>query len=353
MRVLLYETGQIGHRPVYREYYKSALKQVGVSVEVHCEPDYKSLFGFNQYLQALAAERECDLVHILTLDDHTKRMFASRSSPAACPTIGTYYLYQNISHAYKGWAIERLFKLGKVNALIVPSSMEIVSPKTLAGTHCTIFPLPDPIENNANLNIPKQKARTDLQLPSKWIKDIIILYFGALDKRRGLHDVIRMLKSNSANLSGKRFIFAGKIDHKCLSGKDVRSLVELTEKGIVYVIDRWLTSAEVANVFASSDLFLSMNEKRFQGASSTLGRAVNAGLAIVAPEDTVAGMCAKVCGRAELFRRGDAGDFVQSIRKASAMVSNERPPLAKNVIPLTIDITEFGNRLVGIYHKIR
>jgi hypothetical protein len=161
-----------------------------------------------------------------------------------------------------------------------------------------------------------------------------------------------MLLTCSPDLSGMRFLFAGKIDHSCLSRKDSRSLVELLKNGVVHLIDRWLTSAEVADVFAAADLFLTMNEKKFQGASSTVGRAVKAGLTIVAPSDSVAGICAKACGRAELFRRGNADDFIQCIRRASTNLDEASPSSVANVIPLTVDIDEFGRRLLRVYTSI-
>jgi glycosyltransferase involved in cell wall biosynthesis len=352
MKVLLYETGNIGHRPVYRQYYKSALEQVGVEVELHCEPDYKKLFGFNNYLQKLAAEQRCDLVHILTLDDHMRRMFASRSSSRTCPIIGTYYLYQNISHIYKGWAIRQLFKRGKVSGIIIPSAAEIVSPQILKGRNLTVFSLPDPIENDCYFNIAKQKAHSELGLPSKWNNETVVLFFGALDKRRGLDALIQMLIARPMHNCGIRFLFAGKIDPTCLSDKDTRSLLQLSETGLVHLIDRWLSSDDVANVFSSADVFVSMNEKRFKGASSTIGRAVKAGLTIVAPNDSVAGICAKTCGHAELFRRGDADDFVHCIRRASALSNESTSPLADNPVALTVNIEEFGKRLVHIYEKL-
>jgi glycosyltransferase involved in cell wall biosynthesis len=353
MKVLLYETGNIGHRPVYRQYYKSALEQSGVIVDLHNEPDYTSLFCFNNYLQKIAAERRCDLVHILTLDDHTRRMFASRAAVTGCAVIGTYYLYQNISHIYKGWAIRQLFKQGKINALIVPSAMSILSHNKVTESVFPLYPLPEPDASNVDRSIKKSDALYAMGLPVEWDDKLVVLIYGVLDKRRGIDRIVRMLEKNISVHSRACFIFAGPIDRASLSPKVVSSLMNLRDKGSVRLIDKWFDSAEAATLYRCADIFCIVPAKEFQGASSTVAQALRFGLVVVAPDDSVAGKCAASAGLGVMFRRDDHDDFARSLGEASLLCgTNITTPSNKECMPLSLDIGEFGKKLFDVYNTV-
>lgn len=353
MRVLLFETGQIGHRPVYRNYYKSGLEQLGVDAILHNEPEYSRLFGFNQYLQDKAAQQKCDLVHILTLDDHTRRMFVSRVSKRKCPVIATYYLYQNIAHGYKGWAIEQLFKQKKLNALIVPSAMSILSPKKVADSTFPIYCLPEPDAIKVDSSLTKADALSSLGLPQAWHDKLVVLIYGVLDKRRGIDRIVRMLEKIPSVHSSCRFVFAGPIDRASLSSKVVSSLVSLRDNGVACLLDKWFDGAEVTRLYCCANVFCIVPEKKFQGASSTVAKALRFGLVVVAPADSVAGRCASSAGLGIMFQRDDHNDFARSILEASLLSKNRRLNSSDKLsMPLSSDIGEFGAKLLDVYNKV-
>ena len=356
MRVLIYETGQIGHRPIYRNYYKSALEQCGVTVEMHTTPVYARHFGFNQYLQSVAEKRGCDLIHLLTLDDHTRRLFLSHPASQASsqkPVVGTYYLYQNIVHCLKGWGIRHLFKQGKINALIVPSLMQLLSPQIMSVLPIQVYPLPDPEPPNELGVGSKPDSLKALGISQDWARMKIVLVFGVLNKRRGVDQIVRMIEEKINITSGIRFIFAGRIDRESIGGKVVDSLIRLDKAGNAKVIDRWISSYEVALLYHIADVFCIMPHKKFLGGNSTVAQALKAGLTVVAPEDSIAGKCAAYYDRAVLFRRGDSYDFLRSLREAGAKERNNHSPERPGKdISLSVGIRDFGHLLVSAYNSV-
>lgn len=59
MRVLLHESGESGHRAVYRDYYEAACRSGGADVQVYSGPPFNGLFGFNQDQQGGIGSRNC------------------------------------------------------------------------------------------------------------------------------------------------------------------------------------------------------------------------------------------------------------------------------------------------------
>lgn len=356
MKVLLYETGEIGHRAVYRDRYKSALEQTGVEVIAYHYPPYEQRHGFNRHLQDLATRHKCDLIHLLTLDDHTRRLFFSSplSSASRRAVIGTYYLYQNIGHPIKGWAIRRLFIKKKIDALLVPSVMSLLAPEKFQTSANKLFSLPDPDVENRDAPLGKSEALKAISAPEEWTNKTVILICGVLDKRRGVDKIVEMFAKCGSIPVNMAVIFAGRINREALPGKTLDSLMRLVDGGRAKVIDKWLKEEEMECCFSCANLFCIIPIREFQGASSTVSRALKAGLVIVAPKDSVAGRCADAYGRAVLFNRGDADHFARSLQIASGMQSGIacRELLNPCRLPLSVGLDEFGRKLAAIYSKV-
>jgi glycosyltransferase involved in cell wall biosynthesis len=356
MKVLLYETGQSGHRPLYRNYYKHALEQSGVTVEIQSKSDYGRYLGFNEHLQKLAKKAECDLIHLLTLDDHTRRLFLSSQAPRASsrtPVIGTYYLYRNTMHPFKGWALRRLFIERKICALIVPSTMQLLNPENVNTLPFQVFPLPEPEPPDESPVFSKPDSLKYFGIPHEWDVFKVLLVYGILNKRRGVDQIVHFLQKERKLISNMRFIFAGPIDRGSIKQEVVNSLDQLTEAGYVKVIDRWISDVEVALLYDIADVFCIIPQETFQGANSTVAQALKAGLCIVAPADSVAGQCAELYDRAALFRRGDSSDFVRCLHEAPPKKRNSKPhSLEKKSIPLSVGIQDFGHLLCSIYKDV-
>jgi glycosyltransferase involved in cell wall biosynthesis len=356
MRVLLYETGESGHRGVYRGYYATALHSASVDVVVHSEPSFTGLFGFNAHLQKLARKSDCELVHILTMDDHTKRLFLSKQvarSERLAPIVATYYLYSNIKHPIIGPLIRKLVADRKVAAIVVPSAMQILSPEVVDKYRSFIHALPEPHETEPEIRVSKSAALAELGLPKLWSDKTIGLIFGVLNKRRGIDQIVRLIASSASELDETRFIFAGPLDSASVDANTIKLLGALTERGLARVFDRWWPSEEASKIFGCADLFCIAPDKRFGGASSTVARAIRCGLMVVAPSDSVAGQCAHAKGRGLLFRRGEVEDFAKCIRAGANTARGKRLPqlAANNEYLLSTGLSEFGQLLIGVYEQ--
>lgn len=360
MRALLYETGERGHRALYRSYYETALRSVGVDVHVHSAPPFKELFCFNQHLQALAKECECNLVHLLTMDDHTKRLLFSRMPPIAiynAPVVATYYLYSNLQHPIKGMLLRSLIAQKKVAALIVPSAMELLSPQAVARYGNDLYALPEPAESDTSEKLSKSEGLKAVGLPEEWNSQAVVLVFGVLNKRRGVDEIVRLISSSEPELDTTRFLFAGPLDQASLNAKTMKSLQDLERCGRAKVLDQWWSLDEAAKLFASADLFCVIPEKRFRGASSTVAKAIRQGLTVIAPHDSVAGRCAQAKGSAILFRRADSNSFAQRLRAGANRAREMRrcrstQTMPGDECPLSTDLHDFGLRLVSIYKQV-
>lgn len=360
MRALLYETEESGHRALYRGYYETALRSVGVDVHVHSAPPFKGLFGFNQHLQALAKKFECDLVHLLTMDDHTKQLFLSGRCPLAArtaPVVATYYLYQNLRHRLKGMLIRRLIAHEKVAALIVPSAMQLLSPQAVARYGTTLSALPEPAESDTSEKLSKAESLKAFGLPQEWNNRAVVLVFGVLNKRRGVDEIVRLINSCKAELKDTRFLFAGPLDHASLDAQTIKSLQDLEGYGCAKVLDQWWSTDGAAKLFACADLFCIAPKKRFQGASSTVARAISQGLTIIAPHDSVAGQCAAAKDSAILFQRADANSFAGCLRAGANRPREKRlchtlQTRQADDCPLSTDLHDFGRRLVSVYERV-
>jgi hypothetical protein len=357
MRVLLYETGKSGHRGVYRHYYEAALRSAGVDVVVHSGPPFEGLFGFNVHLQRLAKDEACDLVHVLTMDDHTKRLFCSRTvsqSDRAAPVVATYYLYSNILHPIKGRLLRMLIADQKLTALIVPSAMQLLAADAARRYRGVVYALPEPAEIEPISTLTKSEALVKMGLPEDWSDKAVVLVFGVLNRRRGVDEITRLISSISAELNESRFIFAGPLDRATLSAQTLKRLEFLSEHGLARVLDQWWSSDESRPLFACADIFCTIPDKKFQGASSTVAKALGCGLLVLAPIDSVAGQCAKLKGQGVLFRRGDSKDFARCLHAAAKLPRENIATRTedKEDYPLSTGLSNFGQRLMRVYEEV-
>ncbi len=99
---------------------------------------------------------------------------------------------------------------------------------------------------------PAMKRRLPPELPAKTASEISLLYFGHGSARKGLGHLLSALESLDWPPS-LRLIVAGE---GVLAGADAGALARVAAKTPVAVIDRYLDPAEVAGLFAVTDLMV-------------------------------------------------------------------------------------------------
>jgi glycosyltransferase involved in cell wall biosynthesis len=294
------------------------------------------------------------------MNDHTKRLLLSRRLSRVertAPVVATNYLYANLRHPLKSLLLRKLLSDRKIAAFVVPTAMQLLSPEAMIRYVGQIYALPDPVEVDQNSGLTKTEARRVMGLPHGWSNRTVVLVFGVLNKRRGVDEIVRLLERSCREVGAARFVFAGKLDRESLRGRTLYSLETLEARGLVSVLDRWLSTEEVAKVFACSDLFCIVPEKKFQGASSTVAQAVANGITVIAPSDSVAGQCAQAKGSAILFRRADANSFAKCLRagaKRAGRTRQRRSAQTKQAdeCPLSTGLSDFGQRLMRVYDEV-
>jgi glycosyltransferase involved in cell wall biosynthesis len=356
MRVLLYETGQSGHRGVYRNYYETGLCSAGVDVVVHSAPPSSGLFGFNTHLQQLAKDAQCDLLHLLTLDDHTKRIFFSAPfSPNAkrIPIVGTYYLFGNLRGGLKSSALRWCYLQGNLDSIAVPQAANLAFPDIQSRSGIPIYLLPDPVPAGEGSQLDRKSAFERFSLPPDWSDKTIVLVFGVLNKRRGVDFLTNAARALAETRNNLKFVFAGRLDRASLGSKTISLLRTLHSNGGAVLVDRWLEDAEVDMLYATSDVFCIHPERGFAGINSTAMRALDYGLAVVAPMDSVTSRSALAYGKGAAFRRGDVGGLMRVLQDVheSMIVPNRGKPRTQES-RVTTDMEKFGHYAASFYRKI-
>ena len=356
MRVLLYETGKSGHRAVYRSYYETACRSAGVDAQVYSGPPFNGLFGFSQHLQAVAKTFDCDLVHLLTMDDHTKRLFFSVlgvSGAANSPILGTYYLFGNFSNRVKRLALDSIWYRKNLAAIAVPRGAELAFPHIAAKRGVPVYLISDPFPTNGPVELDRTTILKSLSLPDSWNSKTIVLVFGVLNKRRGVDLLAKAARACVEVDDNVAFIFAGRLDRSTLDGESVQLLESLSTTGLAVVIDSWLSDESVEMLYQAADVFCIHPERGFAGVNSTAMRALDCGLTVAAPGDSITACCASACDQGASFERNS----VESLKRV--LLNCDRNALAqaqtwggKPRCRLTASIEKVGNELASLYREI-
>jgi hypothetical protein len=106
-------------------------------------------------------------------------------------------------------------------------------------------------------------------------------------------------------------------------------------------------------LYAASDVFCIHPEHGFAGINSTAMRALDKGLVVVAPSDSVTARSASAYGRGAAFQRGDADSLhrvLWNVHKTLAGPDRGRP--RKQESRVTVGVNQFGLQVAGIYQEI-
>ncbi len=189
MKILLYEPGTTGHRPVYLGYLAEGLPTFGIEAFVVTDPTYNGLRAEDIFaLEQLAAKNSCDAIHLLTIDGAARGWLRFRRQRLAShiPIFANYYLFSNL------WGLKGVFWLwarwaGYFDHLLV-SDPFISERMLMLGLRRHISAVPDTWCKAEFPHWEKPVARRHLVLPSG---DYIFLVFGDISQRKGIDRIIQ------------------------------------------------------------------------------------------------------------------------------------------------------------------
>lgn len=322
-KVLLYEPGDSGHRPVILRYLTQGLPSFGWEPVVVCEKAYQRLRDQDiAELEECALARGCSLIHLLTIDGHVRGWLTPRrrsSCHSAVPKVGTYYLFNNL-WGVRGicWSFAKQFKYIDrllVSDLFIGQRLLIPSVRDMTGF------IPDPWSRKEFKVWSQADARRLLGLDSR---KYLVLVFGEISRRKGLPRIIEALRHVDAEHIS--IVLAGRV------ASDVKELVERAQgfgqaAPALIVHDRYIAEEMVSAYFYAADAVLSDYPLSFQVSSGVFTRALAAGRLPIFPNHGVNAQVMRKLGFGISYKSEDVTAMAAAInlaRKASSLF----PPAA-------------------------
>jgi len=265
-KILLYEPGDRGHRPVILNYVIESLRQSGIDYDVVTDP----LLNISA-LHKIARERKCSGLHYLTVDGVIKDWlwdwvpFRER-----VPALGTYYLFSNAYRPVKSIALRVACLAAGLRALLISDDEILVRRKSPCGA--VLSYLPDPWMRKEFPFLTKHEARRRLKLDDR---SCLYLMIGELSSRKGCDLFIEALGrlSPGRDIQG---ILAGRIDNQLsLSHKAICD--QLFREGLLKIFPGFVAEEDMSVFFHAADYIVCPYPAIFQVSSNTATRAMAAG----------------------------------------------------------------------------
>jgi hypothetical protein len=190
-RVLLYEPGLDGHRPVILRYLVKYLPENGICPVVCTDVKYAKLDSDAICgLLSLAERQQCEVLHLLTIDGAARSWLRPDIALVLrrIKIVGSYYLYNNLYGA-RGVLWELFSVNGYFDRLFV-SDPGLRSRNVIPQLRSKLHFVPDPWDPSEFLVHDKNGARRLLKLPEE---KVIFLVFG-ISLRKGVHRILDALR---------------------------------------------------------------------------------------------------------------------------------------------------------------
>jgi glycosyltransferase involved in cell wall biosynthesis len=281
-KVLLYEPGKTGHRPVILRYLVQHLPDFGWQPVVCDDQKYSRLSSSDlDALDLIAKANGCSLVHILTIDGCARRWVFPRKilKSERLPLIGSYYLFSNLTN-FRGFIWLWILWLGYFDRLLI-SDPYIPKRFVLPELVGRVSYVPDPWSKKEFIFHSKYDARQKLNLPEK---DLLVLVFGEISQRKGIQRILSALRIISC--STLKIIFAGRVASDATD--DIEAFYsDKKHSNKIILINRFIEEKEVAMLFCAADAVLSDYPKNFKVSSGAFTRALVAKSIPIVPDHGV------------------------------------------------------------------
>jgi glycosyltransferase involved in cell wall biosynthesis len=276
MKILLYEPGDMGHRPVILRYTIKVLTEAKTAWVHEIGENARSAWA----LVRRARETGCNIIYVLTVDGIAG--FTWRVSLWAriynIRVICTYYLFNNLKEGWKSLVWRALLATGNICRVHISDDRLSVGRN---GYPKQAWFLPDPWDPDEFPMWTQENARQRLLIPGD---ATVFLMFGALDERKGTDLFLKasQLVSQQPATRCLLFLFAGQMTPRIKLLFD-----ECRQHSDGHF--RWLGNDErvpehdISMYYYASDYLVCAYPPYFKVSSNTVTRALAAGRPIIVP----------------------------------------------------------------------
>ncbi len=282
MKVLIYEPGTDGHRPVYLRYIDEALREAGaetILVTDVCSP---------WALSVRASRAGAQWIFVCTLDG----LFGWLSvlglccRPRGIRVAGIYYLFNNLYEGWKAYLWCLLLKSRTIHAIFVPDFMRNQNVRGYLRER--IIQIPDPWDSRVLRPLPRQ-----LGLQACGIRDsasCVFLVLGAISLRKGIAQLLWCAENWDYEKRPKfRLLIAGKVEPAVSSRLSDFACANPQCAKSITVIDHWLSDEEICQCYAAASYLCALYPKSFKVSISTVLRAFAVGRPVIAGDHGMIG----------------------------------------------------------------
>ena len=307
-RVLLYEPGITGHRPVILRYLTEGLPETGWEPVVLRDPQFSQLKDEDLCrIEEEARRQGCELVHLLTIDGCAKNWLKPRrpGGVGRLPVLGTYYLFNNLWGA-NGLAWMAALCFGYIDSILI-SDPFLRDRLMLPGLRSRVGFIPDPWSRKDFPFIDRMEARMRLGLP---LDKKLILVFGEISQRKGVKRILEALHLIKAK--DFKIVFAGQCS------EDAKEYIEAARAdsaiaGKLVVHDHHIKEEDVSAYFHSADAILSDYPRWFRVSSGVFTRAIAANRLPIFPDHGVNAAMIEHLGFGRLYEAESIGSLAAAV----------------------------------------
>ena len=281
-RVLLYEPGDSGHRPVILRYLVKGLPSAGWEPVVYRDLAYQQLRDCDLIaIEDEARRRGCGLIHLLTIDGCVRNWLRPRKKRTnqRIPIIGTYYLFNNL-WGVRGLVWMAAVWMGYIDKILV-SDPYIEKRWLVPGLRKHIGFIPDPWCREEFPYVDQIHARNRLGLP---LGKKIVLVFGEISQRKGVKRILAALQL--VQRDDLVVVLAGRVNADSKADIELSMNDSQVAKKLI-VHDRHIAEVDVSAYFYASHAILSDYPKWFKVSSGAFTRALAAGRLPLVPDHGV------------------------------------------------------------------
>ncbi len=276
MKILIYEPGNEGHRPVYLRYIDEAFREAGCETMVVTQ----SYSGAPWRLAALAAQSGAQVVFVCTMDGifGWLAVLGLGCRLRGVRVVGIYYLFNNLFEGWKRHLWRSLLQMSILGRIFVPDLN--LAARDLGRAKGRITFLADPWDKRFLSAIPRAEA---LKKCGIYEEDAcVFLVFGELSERKGLHLVVKALLNWDFETRPHVKVLAAGRATQAVKQQIADALARNSRfSGALILHDRWIEEREHSRYFAAASYLCALYPKSFKVSISTVLRAFAVGRPVI------------------------------------------------------------------------
>ncbi|HVZ63794.1 MAG TPA: glycosyltransferase [Lacunisphaera sp.] len=311
IKIMLYEPGTSGHRPIYLRYIIEAFEAKSIQTIVITEDFAKKPAS----LAALAARHGCRLIFVCTLDGLYPWLLQLGffAKIRRIEIVGIYYLFNNLSEGWKAVFWGFLLRVRLLAHVFAPDLLMEGRPSE-SGTRQISF-LPDPWDARVLREIDIDLARSHCNLSG--FGGCVFLVFGEISRRKGIVALLdAMGKWDYSRRPDVRVLIAGRVTDEIDSymASVLKSSPRLRE--VLVLVSRWIREEDHSVYFSAASYLCALYPRGFKVSISTVIRSFAVRRPVVVGAH---GMIGGIVGSKHagfVCNTGDEGEVLAALEKA-------------------------------------